>query len=42
MMPLASTSESLDKMDEMNKLIKDLCAKVNRLEMENKNSSRPL
>ena len=33
---------SLEKMDDMNKLIKKLSAKVNRLEMENKNLSRPV
>ena len=33
-------ARSSDKMDDMNKLIKNLSAKVNRLEMENKNLSR--
>ena len=33
-------ARSLEKMDDMNKLIKKLLAKVNRLEMENKNMSR--
>ena len=38
---MASTSmaRSSDKMDDMNKIIKNLSAKVNRLEMENKNPS---
>ena len=41
---MASTSMATSsyKMEDMNKLIKNLCAKVNRLEMENKNLSRPM
>ena len=35
-------ARSSEKMDDMNKLIKNLSAKVNRLEMENKNLSRPV
>ena len=42
MMPLTSTGKSSDKMDEMTKLIKNLSAKVNRIEMENKNQNIPL
>ena len=41
-MALTFMTRSLDKMDDMNKLIKNLSAKVNRLEMENKNLSRPV
>ena len=41
-MSSTSTGNSSYKMDEMNKIIKKLSAKVNRLEMENKNLSRPL
>ena len=40
MMPLTSTGKSSDKMDEMTKLIKNLSAKINKLEMENKNQNR--
>ena len=42
MIASASSGKRLDKMDEMNKLIKNLSMKVNRLEMENKNISIPL
>ena len=41
-MPSTSTGNSSDKMDEMNKIIQNLSAKVNILEMENKNLSQPL
>ena len=41
-MPSTSIVKSWEKMDEMNNLIKNLSTKVNRLEMENKNLSRPL
>ena len=41
-MPSTSTGNSSYKMDEMNKIIQNLSAKVNILEMENKNLSRPL
>ena len=39
MMPSTSIGKSSSKMDEMNKLIKNLSAKVYRLEMENTNLS---
>ena len=39
-MPSTSMARSSEKMDDMNKLIKNLSAKVNRLEIENKNLSR--
>ena len=43
MMPLTSTRKSLgNKIDEMTKLIKNMFAKINRLEMENKNQNRPI
>ena len=43
MMPLTSTGKSLgNKIDEMTKLIKNMFAKINRLEMENKNQNRPM
>ena len=35
-MASSSMGKSLDKMDEMNKIINNLSAKLNRLEMENK------
>ena len=41
-MPSTSMARSSEKMDDMKKLIKNLSAKVNRLEMENKNLSRPV
>ena len=41
---MASTSmaRSSNKMDDMNKIIKNLSPKVNRLVMENKNLSQPV
>ena len=42
MMPSTSTGKSSWKMNEMDKLIKSLFAKVNILEMDNKNLSRCL
>ena len=42
MMPSTSTGKSLDKMDEMTKLIKNLSTKINMLEMDNKNQNRSL
>ena len=41
-MDSTSIARSSDKMDDMNKLIKNMSTKVNRLEMENKNLSRPV
>ena len=41
-MTTTSASKSLDKMDEMNKIIKNLSTKVNILEMDNKNLSQHL
>ena len=40
--PSTSMDRPSNKMDDMNKVIKNLSAKVNRLEMENKNLSRPM
>ena len=43
MMPSNSTGKlSENKLDEMTKLIKNVSAKINRLEMENKNHTRPM